>query len=114
MKKKSVGLLELETAVLECFLEKTPLSPLGVKDLNLGRVGKYTLYCIYTCRKSNIGLGIKSKVNEEPLKMVLPNRPPPPKQCVLLLIPSLKDGLYIHHCICCRPYYFKFLRLINP
>jgi hypothetical protein len=30
MKKKSVGLLELETAVLECFLEKTPLSPLGV------------------------------------------------------------------------------------
>jgi hypothetical protein len=32
MKKKSVGLLELETAVLECFLEKTPLSPLGVKS----------------------------------------------------------------------------------
>jgi hypothetical protein len=31
MKKKSVGLLELETAVLECFLEKTPLSTLGVK-----------------------------------------------------------------------------------
>jgi hypothetical protein len=31
MKKKSVGLLELETSVLECFLEKTPLSPLGVK-----------------------------------------------------------------------------------
>jgi hypothetical protein len=31
MKKKSVGLLELETAVLECFLEKTPLNPLGVK-----------------------------------------------------------------------------------
>jgi hypothetical protein len=30
MKKKSLGLLELETAVLECFLEKTPLSPLGV------------------------------------------------------------------------------------
>jgi hypothetical protein len=30
MEKKSVGLLELETAVLECFLEKTPLSPLGV------------------------------------------------------------------------------------
>jgi hypothetical protein len=30
MKEKSVGLLELETAVLECFLEKTPLSPLGV------------------------------------------------------------------------------------
>jgi hypothetical protein len=35
MKKKSVGLLELETAVLECFLEKTPLSPLGVKGTNL-------------------------------------------------------------------------------
>jgi hypothetical protein len=33
MKKHSVGLLELETAVLECFLEKTPLSPLGVKVL---------------------------------------------------------------------------------
>jgi hypothetical protein len=31
MKKKLVGLLELETAVLECFLEKTPLNPLGVK-----------------------------------------------------------------------------------
>jgi hypothetical protein len=35
MKKKSVGLLELETAVLECFLEKTPLSPLGVKTLKI-------------------------------------------------------------------------------
>jgi hypothetical protein len=33
--KKSVGLLELETAVLECFLEKTPLSPLGVKEIEL-------------------------------------------------------------------------------
>jgi hypothetical protein len=33
MKKNSVGLLELETAVLECFLEKTPLSPLGVKTI---------------------------------------------------------------------------------
>jgi hypothetical protein len=32
MEKKSVGLLELETAALECFLEKTPLSPLGVKE----------------------------------------------------------------------------------
>jgi hypothetical protein len=32
MEKESVGLLELETAVLECFLEKTPLSPLGVKN----------------------------------------------------------------------------------
>jgi hypothetical protein len=31
MKNKLVGLLELKTAVLECFLEKTPLSPLGVK-----------------------------------------------------------------------------------
>jgi hypothetical protein len=35
MKKKSVGLLELETAVLECFLEKTPLSPLRVKNNNI-------------------------------------------------------------------------------
>jgi hypothetical protein len=31
MKRISVGLLELEMAVLECFLEKIPLSPLGVK-----------------------------------------------------------------------------------
>jgi hypothetical protein len=31
MKKNSVGLLELETAVLECFWEKTPLSPSRVK-----------------------------------------------------------------------------------
>jgi hypothetical protein len=30
--KNSVGLLELEMAILECFLEKTPLSPLGVKN----------------------------------------------------------------------------------
>jgi hypothetical protein len=35
MKKNSVGLLELETAILKCFLEKTPLSPLGVKHYNL-------------------------------------------------------------------------------
>jgi hypothetical protein len=35
MEKKSVGLLELEMAVLECFLEKTPLSPLGVNIINL-------------------------------------------------------------------------------
>jgi hypothetical protein len=33
MEKKSVGLLELEMAVLECFLEKTPLSPLGVNQI---------------------------------------------------------------------------------
>jgi hypothetical protein len=26
----SVGILELETAVLECFLEKIPLGPLGI------------------------------------------------------------------------------------
>jgi hypothetical protein len=32
MKKNSVGLLELETADLEYFLEKTPLNPLGVKQ----------------------------------------------------------------------------------
>jgi hypothetical protein len=31
MKKNSVGLLELETADLECLLEKTPLNPVGVK-----------------------------------------------------------------------------------
>jgi hypothetical protein len=33
VEKNSVGLLELETAVLECFLEKTPLSPLGVNHV---------------------------------------------------------------------------------
>ena len=33
MKKNSVGLFELKTAVLEYFLEKTPLNPLGVKGL---------------------------------------------------------------------------------
>jgi hypothetical protein len=32
-KINSVGLLELEMAVLECFLEKTPLSPLGIKGI---------------------------------------------------------------------------------
>jgi hypothetical protein len=41
MKKNSVGLLELEMAVLECFLEKTPLSPLGVKTYANSRVGDY-------------------------------------------------------------------------
>jgi hypothetical protein len=40
MEKKSVGLLELEMAVLECFLEKTPLSPLGVKQASI--LKKYT------------------------------------------------------------------------
>jgi hypothetical protein len=40
MEKKSVGLLELETAVLECFLEKTPLSPLGV---NFHRFGPFSV-----------------------------------------------------------------------
>jgi hypothetical protein len=35
MEKKSVGLLELETAVLECFLEKTPFNPLGVKIIQM-------------------------------------------------------------------------------
>jgi hypothetical protein len=31
MKKNSVGLLELKMADLECFLEKAPLTLLGVK-----------------------------------------------------------------------------------
>jgi hypothetical protein len=49
MKKNSVGLLELETAVLECFLEKTPLSPLGVKGDHetlsiLGHVGFHVIF----------------------------------------------------------------------
>jgi hypothetical protein len=39
MKKHSVGLLELETAVLECFLEKTPLSPLGVNGNSYNYLG---------------------------------------------------------------------------
>jgi hypothetical protein len=45
MEKFSVGLLELETAVLECFLEKSPLSPLGVKafDIILDMYHKYLL-----------------------------------------------------------------------
>jgi hypothetical protein len=33
MKKKSEGLLELETTVLEYFLEKTPHSPLGANKV---------------------------------------------------------------------------------
>jgi hypothetical protein len=33
MKEISVGLLELETAVLECFLDKTPLSLLGINGI---------------------------------------------------------------------------------
>jgi hypothetical protein len=32
MKKNLVGLLELEMAVLECFLKKAPLNPLGVNE----------------------------------------------------------------------------------
>jgi hypothetical protein len=47
MKKSSVGLLELETAVLECFLEKTPLSPLGVK-------GSYSrIHHVKPCKEEN-------------------------------------------------------------
>jgi hypothetical protein len=38
MKKKSVGLLELEPAVFYCFLEKTPLSPLGVKCSHVANI----------------------------------------------------------------------------
>jgi hypothetical protein len=46
MEKKSVGLLELETAVLECFLEKTPLSPLGVKPTPTNLTLKIILFVI--------------------------------------------------------------------
>jgi hypothetical protein len=42
MEKKSVGLLELKTAVLECFLEKTPLSPLGVNSTGAGLLNYQT------------------------------------------------------------------------
>jgi hypothetical protein len=47
MEKKSLGLLELETAVLECFLEKTPLSPLGVKvtGYHILKAGSPPLIC---------------------------------------------------------------------
>jgi hypothetical protein len=47
--KNLVGLLELETAILECFLKKTPLSPLGVKDevLQLTIEGCYDVIIIY-------------------------------------------------------------------
>jgi hypothetical protein len=41
MEKKSVGLVELETAVLECFLEKTPLSPLGVNSVKWTWTGSH-------------------------------------------------------------------------
>jgi hypothetical protein len=44
MEKKSVGLLEVETAVLECLLEKTPLSPLGVKVVFLKLPADSTYY----------------------------------------------------------------------
>jgi hypothetical protein len=47
VEKKSVGLLELETAVLECFLEKTPLSPLGVN----GTIEEfYKQFPLFSCR----------------------------------------------------------------
>jgi hypothetical protein len=42
--KNSVGLLELETAVLECFLEKTPLSPLGINNLDSTSLFIYLSY----------------------------------------------------------------------
>jgi hypothetical protein len=48
MEKKSVGLLELETAVLECFLEKTPLNPLGVKSrYSISSSIRCTICCIF-------------------------------------------------------------------
>jgi hypothetical protein len=46
MEKKSVGLLELETAVLECFSEKTPLSPLGVNKGSSIVISKFLHYTI--------------------------------------------------------------------
>jgi hypothetical protein len=49
MKNNSVGLLELETAVLECFLEKTPLSPLGVKI----KILHSTLNCAFRWIRAN-------------------------------------------------------------
>jgi hypothetical protein len=39
--KKLVGLLELETGVLGCFLEKTPLSPLGVKMNKIDKLKRF-------------------------------------------------------------------------
>jgi hypothetical protein len=44
MKKNSVGLLELETADLECFWEKTPLSPLGVKKFRAYIINTYSTW----------------------------------------------------------------------
>jgi hypothetical protein len=49
MEKKSVGLLELETAVLECFLEKTPLSPLGVNREMLKDLSKVFFLILQRC-----------------------------------------------------------------
>jgi hypothetical protein len=59
MENISVGLLELETAVLECFLEKTPLSPLGVKGLKQWTLDpcKILDYCMtYNSLKSGFNL----------------------------------------------------------
>jgi hypothetical protein len=57
MEKKSVGLLELETAVLECFLEKTPLSPLGVNLVLIKRfLVNMTLLKTYLVKLARIEL----------------------------------------------------------
>jgi hypothetical protein len=80
MEKKSVGLLELEMAVLECFLEKTPLSPLGVNcklvviiELE-STLLKYTLNgnCIY----DHIGDMISGVVSIEELAPYFKDIPP--------------------------------------
>jgi hypothetical protein len=67
MKKKSVGLLELEMGVLECFLEKTPLSPLGVKINNILSLHKLSKFNILINLEKNQRLKIfyfKNKNNK--------------------------------------------------
>jgi hypothetical protein len=62
MKKNSVGLLELETAVLECFLEKAPLNPLGVNT----ELAIHTLDQVH-CWGAYFRLGIGRYENFTPL-----------------------------------------------
>jgi hypothetical protein len=54
MKKHSVGLLELETAVLECFLEKTPLSPLGINQHQEGTLASPNMQQTRKIKNKNV------------------------------------------------------------
>jgi hypothetical protein len=84
MEKKSVGLLELETAVLECFLEKTPLSPLGV---NICSGFAHALLFYYT----NAG---HSRTKYSPKSLVNPLRPKYNSVRKWLKVPFLENHTY--------------------